>query len=108
MPRRRKEDTRYTDGFSVKDLCEGLGCSPDRIQQWIALGWLRVRNRSSAPDGYSISAGAIRELVARHPFEIDPAKADWLWLVDILVGGTFGIGSLSPDSQKYNQDGRSA
>lgn len=80
------------DGYTLRALCEGLGCDHHKVQRWIAAGWLRGSRRQServeaqGGDMWYFTALAIRQLVRDHPLEVDPRRVDWVWLVDILSG----------------------
>lgn len=87
----------YQEGYTLRGLCLGLGCDHHKIRKWIEKGWLKGRRRGTereANDCWYFSDAAIRDLVRHHPEEIDPRRADWLWLVDILLGEK-GLGELA-------------
>lgn len=81
------------EGYTMRGLCLGLGCDHKQVDRWLAKGWLKGRRRETerteaqGGDVWYFSDAAIRELVRKHPEEIDPRRAVWLWLVDLLVGG---------------------
>lgn len=83
---------RVSDGYTLRELEEGLGADHHKIEGWIARGWLRggirisrVQEGEGQHNPWRFSDRAIYELVRDHPGEIDPRRADWLWLVGILV-----------------------
>lgn len=87
---------KHQEGYTMTGLCQGLGCDEKTIKKWIERGWLRGQRRKTERtegqgDIWYFSDTAIRELVRKHPEEIDPRRAIWLWLVDVLLGG---LGSL--------------
>lgn len=88
------------EGYTLRALELALGVDHHKIQRWVADGWLRGTRRQTertdvqGGDMWLFTDAAIRELVRRHPQEIDPRRADWLWLVDVLVG----LGPLSDPS----------
>lgn len=96
----------YQEGYTMKGLCVGLGCDHHKVERWIANGWLKGRRRESErthSDFWYFTDTDIRALIASHPLEIDPRRADWLWLVDILLSGNGqkGLGELAnPATEK--------
>lgn len=92
------------EGYTMRGLCLGLGCDHHKVERWLQLGWIKGKRRHSERkadvDIWYFSDGAIRDLVINHPLEIDPRRADWLWLVDLLVGGAHnGMGSLRDERE---------
>lgn len=84
------------EGYTMRGLLMGLGMtSHHRVHYWIEKGWIKATRRQSERsenvDIWLFTDGAIRDFIKNHPQEVDPRRADWLWLVDILVGG---LGSL--------------
>jgi hypothetical protein len=91
--------SKTQEGYTMSGLCLGLGCDEKTVKKWIERGWLRGQRRKTERtegqgDIWYFSDAAIRELVRKHPEEIDPRRADWLWLVDVLLGG---LGPLPGD-----------
>ena len=90
---------KSSNGYTLRRLCACLGCDHHKVERWIAAGWLRGERRHSERtalgDIWYFSDAAVRALIVEHPQEIDPRRADWLWLVDILAGGYNGLGALS-------------
>lgn len=90
---------KHQEGYTMSGLCMGLGCDPQTVKKWIERRWLRGQRRKTERtegqgDIWYFSDAAIRELVRKHPEEVDPRHADWLWLVDVLLGG---LGPLPGD-----------
>jgi hypothetical protein len=77
------------EGYTMRGLCLGLGCDHHKVQRWMERGWLKGKRRQTERDRdiWYFSDKAIREFVKNHPQEVDPRRCDWLWLVDLLVGG---------------------
>lgn len=81
------------EGYTMQGLCLGLGCDHKQVEKWMKNGWLKGQRRQTertpqqGGDVWYFSDKAIRAFIKGHPQEIDPRRADWLWLVDILVGG---------------------
>ena len=91
------------DGYTLKALCEGLGCSPYKAKEWIKARWLEVTYRQSKRtetqgDIYYITDKAIKKFVRWHPNELDSKKFDWLWLADILFDGLGALGHEEKDT----------
>lgn len=88
------------EGYTMRRLCDCLGVDHHKVAKWIEAGWLRGHRRHTERednDMWLFTDNAIRHLIIKHPLEIDPRRADWLWLVDILVG----LGELAtPDTEK--------
>lgn len=85
------------EGYTLKGLAAAFGVHTDVVKRWVDKGWLKGKRRQSrrelVGDIWYFSDAAVRELVKRHPEAIDPAKADWLWLVDVLCGGLGELGT---------------
>lgn len=83
---------KQAEGYTLCGLCLAFGCDHHTIEKWIRAGWLKGTRRQTERtveqgDTWYFSDAAVRRLITEHPLEIDPRKADWLWLVDILSGG---------------------
>lgn len=88
----------HQEGYTMRGLMEGLGITNHhRVLLWIDKGWLKGHKRQTerTHDVWYFSDAAIRKFVKEHPNEIDPRRADWLWLVDVLVG----LGSLTEERE---------
>lgn len=85
----------YQEGYTMRGLCQGLGCDHKQVERWLERGWLKGRRRQTerthAPDVWYFSDDAIRKFIIAHPQEVDPRRFDWLWVVDVLCN----IGELS-------------
>lgn len=89
----------FQEGYTMRGLETGLGVDHHKIERWIGAGWLKGRRRQTertTGDTWYFSDTAIRKFVREHPHEIDPRRADWLWLVDVLVG----LGELDSGYEK--------
>lgn len=81
---------KSSEGYTMVALCLGLGCDHHKVQKWIANGWLKgarretERTREQGGDFWCFSDAAIRRLIVEHPTEIDPRRADWVWVVALL------------------------
>ncbi len=85
------------EGYTMRGLCMGLGCNHHAVARWLERGWIKGRRRQTERpdrDVWLFTDQDIRQFVKQHPQEIDPRRADWLWLVDVLVGG-IGLGALA-------------
>lgn len=79
------------DGYTLRGLCAGLGCDHHKVAKWLEAGWLKgtrrqtERTEAQGGDMWRFSDAAVRDLVRLHPLEIDPRRAEWVWLVDLLT-----------------------
>lgn len=91
--------SKIQDGYTLNSLVAALGVHHRTIERWIAKGWLRGKRRQTVRerDVWYFSDNAIRDFIRRHPEEVKPTKADWLWLVDVLTGG---LGELGRESER--------
>jgi len=92
MKAKRLGANKLQEGYTMSALCMGLGCDFKTVKKWIERGWLKGRRRNTErTDGqgdiWYFSDAAIKEFVRKHPQEVDQRHFDWLWLVDILLGG---------------------
>jgi hypothetical protein len=92
----------FTEGYTRNSLSLALGASCHTIDKWIEKGWLRARPRKTqcAHDHWYISDAAVRDFVFNYPHLIDPARANWLWLIDVLKGEN-GLGSLADERGSF-------
>lgn len=80
------------EGYTLCGLCAALGCDHHKVERWLRAGWLRGTRRQSertpqqGGDMWLFTDGAVRAFVREHPQEVDPRRADWVWLVDVLTG----------------------
>jgi transcriptional regulator with XRE-family HTH domain len=85
------------EGYTLRGLAAAFGVSVDTVKRWIDKGWLKGKRRQSrreqVGDIWYFSDAAVKDFVRRHPEAVDPAKADWLWLVDVLCGGIGELGN---------------
>lgn len=102
----KRMDFRKThEGYTMCGLCLGLGCDHHKVEFWLQKGWLRgsrrhtERKEQQRGDIWFFSDTSIRKLIKEHPNEIDPRRADWLWLVDVLVG----LGDLSAERGEHDE-----
>jgi hypothetical protein len=99
--------SKTQEGYTMRGLMMGLGVTNHRrIELWIKQGWIRASRRqteNSACDYWYFSDAGIRDFIKNHPEEVDPRRADWLWLVDVLLGGDMGIGSLTSGYEQSEQ-----
>lgn len=87
---KRLSINKTNEGYTMRGLMLGLGMTNHhRVQYWMEQGG----------DIWLFTDIAIRNLVKNHPEEIDPRRADWLWLVDVLVGGLGALGGHTDKSE---------
>lgn len=86
--------SKLGEGYTIHSLADALGCARQTVTLWVERGWLKGKRRQTErPDNdiWYFSDAAVRKFIMQHPHEVDPRRADWLWLVDVLAGG---IGEL--------------
>ena len=82
-----------SDTYTIRALADALGCDFHKVERWINNGWLDAPLDKSRENGqHAIKPADIRRFIIDHPSEIDHRRADWIWLLDILVGDTDRIG----------------
>jgi len=94
------------EGYTQRGLCAGLGCNHRKIKRWISNGWLKGSRRQTeraVDDTWYFSDFAIYQFIKEHPEEIDPRRADWLWLVDIMAGGVGELGHEFESAPRTNR-----
>jgi hypothetical protein len=79
-------------GYTMKDFCDGFGCSFDVATRWITRGWLKGKRRE-ATGFWDFSDKNIRDFIVAHPYELKPEKVDLPWIIDIVAGDN-GVGNL--------------
>lgn len=93
--------SKMHEGYTMNALAAGFGVHYDTVERWVEKGWLKGKRRQTRRtykgDIWYFSDANVREFVKRHPEHVDPRKADWLWLVDVLCGG---LGELGGDHRE--------
>lgn len=90
-------------GYTMRGLCLGLGCSHHTVLKWLEKGWIKGRHRHTERadhDVWCFSDDAIRKFILQHPNEIDQRRFDWLWVVDVLAGGLGELGTMYGESEQ--------
>ena len=73
--------------YTMRALADALGCDFHKVERWIKNGWLDAPLDGSRENGqHAIKPDDVKRFIVAHPQEVDPRRADWLWLLDILVG----------------------
>lgn len=76
--------------YSPGSLGKLLGVTRKTVQNWITQGLLAAKkmesNNNRAGYEHEIAEAQVRAFVFAHPLRVNPAKAEWLWLVTILEG----------------------
>ena len=84
------------DGYSAYSLSEAFGVDSHKVGLWIRRKMLRAtrrgtdRTEAQGGDSYWITHDAAREFVYRHPDEIDLARVEKLWFLDLVSAGRIG------------------
>ena len=85
------------DGYSAYSLAEAFGVDSHKIGSWIRRNILRAarrgtdRKESQGGDSYWITHKAVRDFVLRYPDEIELAKVEKFWFLDLVSGGRIGV-----------------
>lgn len=89
---------RERDGYTMKDLSDGLGCSSRKVTQWIDSGWLKGIRRETGV--WDFSDKQICDFLKNHPLEIDLSQVDQLWFMALV----FDLGRMdSPCKADYTE-----
>lgn len=87
------------EGYTLRGVCEALGCDHHKVQRWLQAGWLEgTRRKTERPidrDVWLFTDEQIRAFLLHHPLEVDPRRFDWLFVHSLLTG----IGELSTSHQ---------
>lgn len=98
--KRRRLGLRSSDisGYSAYRLAGLMGIEPKKVShQWIKFGWLKAKRRgqertaSQGGDAWYISHDSVYRFVLEHPEEIDLARVDRLWFLDLVTRGKIGV-----------------
>jgi hypothetical protein len=85
------------DGYSAYSLAEAFGVDSHKVGSWIRRNMLRAsrrgtdRKESQGGDIYWITQNAVRDFVSRYPDEVDLAKVEKFWFLDLVTGGRIGV-----------------
>jgi hypothetical protein len=84
------------EGYSANQLAEAFGIDRHKIAAWIKTGALpaerRGTDRTEAQGGdmYWIRRDDVRPFILRYPGEIELAKVEKFWFLDVLTNGEIG------------------
>ncbi len=84
---------RNLDGYSACALARAFGVDVHKVSYWIRRGLLRAERRGTARtvsqggDMWWISLSAVRRFILRAPEEIDLARVEKFWFLDLLTDG---------------------
>lgn len=89
----------HVDGYTMADLMLGLGIrNHHKVERWIKLGLLKGEklpvSDHAVAQPWRFRDKDIRDFIVAYPEEIDLRKVDKHWFIDLLAGGTVGIGRL--------------
>ncbi len=87
-------------GYSANGLANGLGVDVHKILNWIRRGLLAAERRGTdrTGDTWWISERAVKRFVLRAPEEIDLARVEKIWFLDLLTSGKIGGGFWKSDN----------
>jgi hypothetical protein len=98
----RNRIKRNLDGYSANSLANGFGVDVHKVLVWIRSGLLKAERRGTARtesqggDTWWIADRAVRRFILRAPGEIDLARVEKMWFLDLLTDGKICNGMLSP------------
>jgi hypothetical protein len=81
------------DGYSACKLADAFGVDVHKVLVWIRRGLLRATRRgtnrlvSQGGDVFWIPRREVKRFVLRSPEEIDLARVEKIWFLDLLTGG---------------------
>jgi hypothetical protein len=81
------------DGYSACQLADALGVEARKVLRWIHQGFLKAERRGTARtpeqggDIWWISDRSVRRFVLRFPGEIDLARVEKIWFLNLLTEG---------------------
>lgn len=84
---------RNLDGHSACSLADALGVDVHRVLLWIQRGLLIAerrgtdRTRTQGGDVWWIANHRVRRFLLRAPEEIDLARVEKIWFLDVITGG---------------------
>jgi hypothetical protein len=85
------------DGYSAYSLAEAFGVNWHKVGTWIRRNMLRATRRGTdrtaaqGGDSYWITHAAVRDFVFRCPDEIDLAKVEKIWFLDLVTAGRIAM-----------------
>ena len=74
-----------SDGYTLADVQEGMGCSHTTAIAWVKRGWLKGTRRAFDATTWNFTDAQIRDFIRSHPEEIDLSRVDHLWFLDICL-----------------------
>jgi hypothetical protein len=84
---------RNLDGYSACALADAFGVDVHKVLVWIRRGLLRAERRGTdrtaaqGGDTWWIPNRDVRRFILRSPEEVDLARVEKIWLLDLLTGG---------------------
>jgi hypothetical protein len=84
------------DGYSATQLSKAFGIDGHKVTAWIKSGALPAerrgteRTQAQGGDTYWIRRDDVKPFILRYPEEIDLAKVEKFWFLDILTDGKVG------------------
>jgi transposase len=93
----------FQEGYTMRSLATAFGCSDMQIRTWVDKGWLKGRRRQTqhvSGDWWLFMDVDVRHFICAHPMEVMSyvVRENWPWLVDVLAGGTYGVGRFDSAS----------
>lgn len=90
MLKKKRLGLRKTaDGYTLRMLCEGLGCDHHKVAKWESEGWIKSRPLGiyhPTSEYRYFTDDAIRKFIRRHPEQIDLKRVEKMWFIDVLAG----------------------
>jgi hypothetical protein len=101
--KRLQMSSRLSEGYSVKDLVDCLGVSPQTVKIWIGRGWLRYGGQGSALHSTRIPEPSVKRFLKEHPEEYRLARVDEAWFKGMLFTA-FGVNMNAPKNPRVEVD----
>lgn len=96
----RNRIKRNLDGYSACKLADAFGVDVHKVLLWIRRGLLRATRRGTSRamnqggDVFWIPRREVKRFVLRAPEEIDLARVEKIWFLDLLTGGKITGGKI--------------
>lgn len=82
--------TKSGEGYTLRQVCEGLGEDHHKVTRWVEVGALKASRRHTLRehDMWLFTDENLRTFIRRCPMEINLRRVDQLWFMGLLVGAS--------------------